>query len=434
LKKNLEKQILKELQRARGTKDFLPEVQIPRQKLIENLKKTFENFGFSPLDTPIIERMDVLSSKYAGGAEILKESFQLTDQGGRTLGIRYDLTVPLARVIGMNPQLKMPFKRYAIGPVLRDGPISHARYRQFIQCDVDIIGSKEMKADSEILTIAAVAFKNLDFKIIIKVSNRKILDSILEKLNINENKRNAVILSIDKLVKFGPKIVIEELKEQSLTDEKIEEVMNFINIQGSNEEKIKQLNKLLPNNEGVIELETVIEYMKLLGIEIDVDPSLARGLSYYTGTIFEIYLKDSKIRSSVCSGGRWDKMIGDFVGKGDFPAVGISFGLDRIFDAYIEKNPTSTKTNTKLFLIPIGTYNETLVLASEFRQAGINVELDLNSRGISKNLNYANAMGIPFVVFIGENELKAGKLKIKDMKLGSEEELSKEDIIEKLRN
>ena len=202
-----------DLQLPKGTRDFAPEEKIVRDKVVNTLKESFELYGFAPLETPVFEKFDVLSSKYTGGAEILKETFKLKDQGGRDLGLRYDLTVPLARYVAMNPNLKMPFKRYEIGRVFRDGPVSKDRIREFTQCDVDTIGSESMLADAEMLAIASEIFSKLNLKFIIRVNNRKILDAILENFNIQKEKRETVILSIDKLDKIGNEEVRKELKK-----------------------------------------------------------------------------------------------------------------------------------------------------------------------------------------------------------------------------
>lgn len=192
------------IERAKGTRDLLPEDEILRNEIIDTLKKTFENYGFSPIETPIIERYETLTSKYAGGSEIVKEMFKLKDQGDRDLGLRYDLTVPLARVIVMNPQQKMPFKRYEIGEVFRDGPIKLGRYRQFTQCDADVVGNKNMMADVECIKLAREVFSRLNMKVTIEVNNRKILDSLLDYLKIPNEKREATMIAIDKIKKSDP--------------------------------------------------------------------------------------------------------------------------------------------------------------------------------------------------------------------------------------
>ena len=422
-----------ELQLPKGTRDFSPEEKILRDKIVGTLKEVFELYGFAPLDTPILEKFDVLSSKYAGGAEILKETFKLKDQGARELGLRYDLTVPLARYIGMNPTIKMPFKRYQVGEVFRDGPVASARYRQFTQCDVDVIGSNSMAADAEIVGLVYSAFSKLNLEVVVKASNRGLLNDILDYCGVQKEKQEAVILSIDKLEKFGVNVVKEELKQQKIDESKINKIIDIINVKGDNREKIIQLKKILKNSEGLKEIEEMISYLKNMNCQADFDVSLARGLAYYTGTVIEAVLKNSSIKSSVAGGGRYDNMIGSFLGKGSIPAVGISFGVDRIYDALVERQETKQKTNTKVYIIPIKTLNESMKIAQQLRDAGINADIDLNDKGPSKNLEYANSLGTPYVVFVGKKELEENKVKLRDMKSGKEEMKKIEDVINKLK-
>src|SRR3989338_547156 len=380
-----------ELQLPKGTRDFSPEEKILRDRIVSTLKEVFELYGYDPLETPIIERYEVLSSKYAGGAEILKETFKLKDQGARELGLRYDLTVSLARYIGMNPTIKMPFKRYQVGEVFRDGPVASARYRQFTQCDVDVIGSSSMAADAELVALIYVAFCKLNMEVNIKVNNRKLLNNILDYCGIEKSRQESAVLSIDKLEKLGINVVKNELKEQKIDDKKIGNILDILNIKGDNQQKISQLKKILKNSEGLNEIEQLLSYLKNLNFEADFDVSLARGLSYYTGTVIETFLKSSNVKSAVCAGGRYDNMIGSFLGKGSIPAVGISFGVDRIYYALVERQKVKQKTATKIYAIPIKALNESMKIAEQLRDAGINTDIDLNDKGPSKNLEYANS-------------------------------------------
>ena len=415
-----------ELQTAKGVRDFPPEEKILRNQVVDALKNIFERYGFSPLETPIIERYETLAAKYAGGSEILKETFKLKDQGDRQLGLRFDLTVPLARFVGMNPTLKLPFKRYEIGRVFRDGPIKLGRYREFWQCDADIVGSKSMLADAEILSLASDFFKQLKLDVVIKVNNRKLLNGILKEAGIDRY-QDDIILAIDKLEKIGEKDVKKELADLGLTNEQISNLLKFLKQKDFKKIKITSQE----GQEGLKELEELFSYLKN---KAEFDPSLARGLAYYTGTVFEIFLKKGEIKSALAGGGRWDKMIGSFLEtEKEYPAVGIAFGLEPITETLKTKQKEKTKTPTKLFLIPIQTQKETMQIAQEFRKANINTDLDIIGRGISKNLNYANSLSIPYVIFIGEEELKKKKLKLKDMKSGKEEFLTKEQIIKRLK-
>ncbi|MBL7147950.1 MAG: histidine--tRNA ligase [Nanoarchaeota archaeon] len=412
------------IQRAKGTKDFPPEEKIKRQYIVDTLRKVFEIYGFQPLETPILERYETLSAKFAAGegSDALKETFRLKDQGGRQLGLRFDLTVPMSRFIAMNPQLKMPFKRYQIGRCFRDGPVEKERIREFWQCDVDTVGVKSMKADAEILNLVKDAFKALKLKIKIKLNNRKILNSILDYLKIKN--KDSVMITIDKLYKISVSGVKKELKEKKLDDKTITKLMKIINIKGSNQEKFKKL-EFLKDKEGLNELKELNEYFN----DFEFDVSLARGLSYYTGTVFEVVLEDKSLGCSVAGGGRYDNMIGGFIGKGEYPAVGIAFGLEPISSVIKFKE---LKSLTKVFVIPINTFKESLKIVQELRRNGINSDIDLLGRGISKNLDYANKLGIPYVVFLGEDELKKGKYKLKDMKTGKEEFLDLDGLVKRL--
>jgi len=418
-----------ELQTPKGTRDFPPEEKILKDRIVNTLKSVFELYGYAPLETPILERYDVLASKYAGGTEILKETFKLKDQGQRELALRYDLTVPFSRFIGMNLNLKMPFKRYQIGEVFRDGPVASARYRQFTQCDVDVAGSSSLILEAELVSIIYSAFKKLGMKCIVKFNNRKLLNEILDYCGVEKSKQDGAILSIDKLGKFGIDAVKKELKQQDISDDKILKIVNLLIIKGSNDEKIRQLKNVMKKSNGLLEIEELLKFCSNLGLEPEFDFALARGLSYYTGTIIETFLEESSVKSAVCSGGRYDNMIGAFLGKGNYPAVGISFGLDRIYDALAEKEKTVSRTTAKLYIIPINTLNESMKICQKFRDAGINTDIDSMGRGPSKNLEFANSLGIPFVAFIGKKELDEGKIKLRDMKSGNEEMVKFDDAV-----
>ena len=409
------------LQLPKGTRDLKPEEMIARNKVIGTLREIFEVYGFSPLETPVLEKYDILAAKYAGGSEILKETFKLKDQGKRDLGLRYDLTVPLSRFIGMNPNTKMPFKRYQIGEVFRDGPVESARYRQFTQCDVDIVGCREMTADAEIIALISRAFEKLGLDCVIKINSRKLLNDILNYCKVPKNKIEEVIIIIDKMDKIG----IEEVKKElsKIINKKIiQKIEEIISIEGLNESKISKLKEIIKKSEGLDEIQSLLNYLDMINVGVDFDISLARGLAYYTGTVIEVFLRDSGVKSAVCAGGRYDKMIGSFLGRGNFPAVGVAFGLDRIYDAYTEKNKEGKKTVTQIFIIPIKTLNESLKICEELRKSGIKADIDLMGKGISKNLEFANSLGIPYVLFIGPDELKQNKVKLRDMKTGEEED------------
>ncbi|MEK6916551.1 MAG: histidine--tRNA ligase [Nanoarchaeota archaeon] len=430
-----------ELQTAKGTRDFSPEEKILRDNIVKVLKETCENYGFNPIETPLLEKYETLAAKFAAGEEsdALKEIFKLKDQGNRKLGLRFDLTVPFSRYIAMNPNVKMPFKKYMTGEVFRDGPLKTGRYRQFTQFDPDIVGCKDMIADAEILALADSAFKKLGFDFFIEINNRKILDGILIDAGIKETDWFAVTIAIDKLKKIGKKGVEKELIGKGLKKDKVEFILNTLFSEKTNSATLKKLSDALKSEEsrqGIEEMKELFDYLKELNVKTVVfNPSLARGLAYYTGPIFEVFLKKSSITGSIAGGGRYDKLIGNYLGRDEeIPATGISFGVDVIIEAMREKKMFDKKSVTKVYVIPIKTKKQSLKIAQQLRVAGINTDIDLMERGISKNLAFANSYGIPYVLIIGERELENGELSLKNMDSGQEEKLSIEKVISKLKN
>ncbi|MBW3018865.1 histidine--tRNA ligase [Candidatus Woesearchaeota archaeon] len=412
---------------SKGTKDYLPEEQIVRNQIKEKLKRVFEKYGFSPLETPIIEMRDILSSKYAGGAEILKEMFVLTDQGKRKLGLRYDLTVPLARVIGMNPNLRFPFKRYEMGRVFRDGPIKLGRLREFWQCDVDIVGSDNPYFDAELLCLACEVLNTLGLDAYLEVNNRKILNGILEDAGIPAAKAEEVILSLDKLKKIGEAGVRAELLEKKVDKKYFKKLFSFFE-----DSSLETLNRLLKSEvglQGVAELKQVLAYVDKINPSADIRfvPGLARGLAYYTGMVFEGFAKESKVTSSICGGGRYDYMVGQFLGKGSVPTTGFTVGLDAIYAAVKSEQPK--KTVVDVYIAPIKTFDECLPVLSKLRAKNIRCDIDTKQRSPSKNLDYANKEGIPYVLIVGKKELDSKVIKLKDMKSGEESELALDKAI-----
>ena len=420
------------IQTAKGVQDTPPEEKLIKNQVVDTLREVFETYGFAPLETPIIERFETLAAKFAAGeaSDALKEIFSLSDQGKRDLGLRFDLTVPLARYVAMNPTLKMPFKRYEIGSVFRDGPIKAGRVRQFWQCDVDVIGTRSMLADAEVVAVANTCFNKLNLEVVIKINNRKLLNGILEQAGI-KNKEEAII-AIDKLAKIGVKGVSAELKERGYTKKQIETVFSLVK-EGMT---LKQLKNKLTNEEGregISELEELFGYLKQMEVKkAKFDVSLARGLAYYTGPVFEVFLKKGRITSSLAGGGRYDDMVGNFMGGGrTVPAMGISFGLVPIIESIKEKQEFKEKTLAQVYVIPIKTVKESLEIVQDLRESGIKTDFDLNGRGMSKNLQYANALGIPYVLIVGERELKKGKALLRDMQSGDEQLLSVKQVITK---
>ncbi|MBI3037397.1 histidine--tRNA ligase [Candidatus Woesearchaeota archaeon] len=422
------------LERARGTRDFAAGDALLRQQIVTTLRSVFELYGYNPLETPILERFETLASKYAGGEEILKETFRLKDQGGRELGMRYDLTVPMCRFIATNPNLKMPFKRYQIGVVFRDGPLKTGRYREFMQCDVDIVGVKSMEADAEMVQIALAVFEKLGLEVVVRINSRKILDATFLKSGIPKDKFETVILSLDKLLKIGRDEVKKELENKGISKKEVDKLFGaFIGWQGggkSNIEELNNLRKILGNNEGIEEINEILNAVN--DERVLFSSTLARGLAYYTGTVFEVFLKGKAgITSAVAAGGRYDKMIGNFVGGNrEYPAVGISFGLDVITDALKLTKAERTVTITKVLIASIGKDKEAAEIAKKLRDAGVNCATDFSGKA-GKAIEYANYYLIPYVAFVGAKEGKE-KATLRNMESGKEELLAANDLIRRL--
>lgn len=421
-----------EFQTAKGVRDVPPEEKIVKNSIVNVMTEQFELAGFAPLETPILERYETLAAKFTAGeaSDALKEIFKLKDQGDRLLALRFDLTVPLSRFVAMNPNLKMPFKQYEFGVVFRDGPIKLGRYRQFWQAELNIVGSQSMLAEAEILSVVQNVFTKLDLDIVIKVNNRKLLNGLLEQAGIKD--KEEALISLDKLDKIGKDGVSQELKQRGYSQKQIDTFFDLIEEGISLADLAKKITSS-EAKEGLQELEELFQYCKIQKIDAVFDVSLCRGLAYYTSTVFETRLKDGSFTASLAGGGRFDKMIGNFIGGGrEIPAVGIAFGLEPIIDVISLKKRSTVRTPARVLVLPINTVEQSLSIVVELRQAAIPTDLAL-LKGVTKNLQYAAALGIPYVVIIGENELKLKKVLLRDMTSGVEEVLTLKEVIKKLQ-
>lgn len=428
-------------QTPRGTRDFLPEEMIKREFVINTLKKVFEAYGFSPFETPAFENFELLAAKGGGGDVIKDQIYYFKDKSDRELGLRFDLTVPMARVVANNPQIPKPFKRYCIARVWRYEEIRKDRFREFWQCDVDTVGSSSMKADTEILAVAVYSLKALGFKkFCIKLNNRKILSGLIDLVNTPEKKKFDVFRAIDKLDKFGEDTVKDELKAAGLKPKQIKELLELITIEGSPGEVIKKGEKILQSavgSQGLEELKEIVEFSKSYDFtdKIIIDFSLARGLDYYTGPIFEVIDTSGKDIGSLAGGGRYDDLIELFGGK-PTPATGISLGIERIVEVMKqEKMFNIPKTNVKVFVSNVNeeVKNNAIEIAQELRNNGISCQVDLMNRSLSKQLEFADSLGIPYVIIIGPEELKKNRVKLKDMRLKKETEVRIEELFQKIK-
>ena len=404
---------------VKGSSDYLPKKQLLRNKIISILTKHFESYGYLPVETTTLCYYDLLASKYAGGAEILKEVYKLKDQGNRELGLRYDLTVPFSKIISMNlnKEIELPFRRYEIGKVYRDGPVKLGRDREFYQCDVDVCGISSLLAEVELLQMASICYKELSINIDIKWNNRKFLSGLIIESGIDNDIINNVILSVDKLAKIGEDGVRCELKEFNIDNDSLDKLFNYFKLSIDDLDSYfeNSNNKLL--NEGIKEVLELDNYIKELGlIECNFTPYLARGLEIYTGTVWEVFDKDKRISSAIGGGGRYDKIITNFIDDGnDYPAVGMTFGLVPIYEILsMDKNNNSDELYD-LYIIPMDTELYSLKLASKLRQKGVRVIVEFNNKKVKKAFNWASRNNIPYVLVIGDNEINTGNIKIRDM-------------------
>ncbi len=419
------------LQNVKGTVDFLPEEQQIRNKVRKVCEETFELYGCKPLETPILNMYDLMSYKYGGGAEILKEVYRLTDQGERDLALRYDLTIPFAKVIGMNPDIRLPFKRYEIGKVFRNGPIKIGRYREFTQCDVDIVGIESVSAEAELMSMALEIFEKLELDVVISYNNRKFLVGLLEEMEVPKYQLEKVVLILDKLEKIGVEGVQKELLIAGIEPVVVESINNLLTRNESRNLMFYETNfSSLTLQEGIKELHELNEYLLALGVKesCEFNPFLARGLAIYTGTIYEVFLANGSITSSIGSGGRYDKIIGSFHEDGkSYPTVGISIGLDVVLTALQQQEYTVNPT-VDVLLVPLGTKPTCLSIAKSLRKSGIRVEVEQTDRKLKRSLNYADKERIPYVIIVGESEVESGVVVVKTMYTKVETKVLIEDL------
>ena len=427
-----------------GFMELLPKDQIRFNEIKEKIQRSYEKFGFLPLDTPVIEYSEVLLAKAGGETE--KQIYRF-NKGDTDLSLRFDLTVPLAKYVAeYYGNLSFPFKRYQIGKVYRGEKAQAGRFREFYQCDVDIIGdgSLNIMYDAEIPSIIYTTFRNLGFEdFTICINNRKILNGMFEALNLKE-KAIDILRIIDKIEKIGKEAVIEEFKNLGLNDGQIKTIVDFIEISGTADEKIESLKNLgIDTDEfklGVEELGTVIKLIRKYKVpekNFKVDLSIARGLDYYTGTVYETFLDNYKNLGSVCSGGRYENLAEYYTDK-KLPGVGISIGLSRFFYQLNKENiiKDENKSIAKVLVAPMDeTLNEyALEVGTKLRDNDINTEVFLEDKKFKAKLKYADKLAIPYVIVIGEDEAKDNKVTLKNMISGEQETLKVEEATKKIKS
>ena len=407
------------IQNVKGGYDFLPKEQKIRNYINEVLKETFMEYGYGSIETPILCYLDMLVDKYDENNDLLKEIYKLSDQGGRELGLRYDLTVPFAKFIALNKNnISMPFKRYEIAKVFRDGPVKVGRDREFTQCDADVVGIEGQFIEAELLSLYINAFKKLGIDIIIKYNNRNLMRGLIKETGVSEEQISKVITILDKMNKITEAELRTYLIEIAIENEQIDKLLMLFKM---DIDKIKDMFNNTTNEEltlGIKEIDTLKGYLEKLGYSeiCKVDLTLARGQDYYTGNVFEVYDKSGYLTSSIGGGGRYDKMVTEYINDGEvYPAVGISFGLTSIYEILKTRDDFKNTSDIKFYIIPMGVDMEALSLANTLRSYGYNVDVEMKGRKLKKSLDFANRENIPYVIIVGEDEVKSGKVTVKDM-------------------
>jgi len=426
-----------------GFMELLPAEQILFNKYVQIIKETFEEYGFAPQDTPIVENAEVLFAQI--GEDTKKEIYRFA-KGDDELGLRFDLTVPLARYVSMyNNNLTFPFRRYQIGKAYRGERPQKGRFREFYQADIDIIGNGSLSIvnDAEIPAVINKVFEKLDLgEFVIKISNRKILSGLLEDLGVGE-KRDDVLRVVDKIDKVGLETAKQMLVELDLKVDAAEKVLKFVKISGSNSMILDILKNMEVGSElfktGVAELAEVIEKAGNFGVpekNMRIDLGIARGLSYYTGTVYETVLLDDRVKGSVCGGGRYDNLTESYTDQ-KFPGVGISIGLTRLFSQLLDSGLIKAKAATpaKVLVVPMDADTPyALVVASELRKMGVPTELYTEDDKFKKKLMYANRIGVPYVAIIGEDEVTKKKIALKNMTTGEQELVDVKEAVDQILN
>lgn len=445
----------------KGTRDFSPLEMSKRNYIFNTIKSVYSLYGFKQIETPAMETLQTLLGKY--GEEGDKLLFKILNSGdylnkidkealleGNSLklssklcekGLRYDLTVPFARFVVMHrDELQMPFKRYQIQPVWRADRPQKGRYREFYQCDADIVGSNSLMNEVELMQIIDTVFTRFGIKVLIKINNRKILSGIAEYIN-EADKIVDITVAIDKLDKIGLDNVNAELAADGLSSEAIEKLQPIITLSGTNEEKLATMSNILKGSEagmkGVEELNYILNMLKQCGLnnEVEFDLTLARGLNYYTGAIFEVKACDVQI-GSITGGGRYDNLTGIF-GMPGISGVGISFGADRIYDVLntLDLYPENAMSNTQLLFINFGEKETAycMPIAAKAREAGVATEIYPDAVKMKKQMSYANSNGVRFVAMAGENEINEQKITLKDMETGEQSLVTTDELIEKVK-
>lgn len=419
-----------ELKNVKGTYDYLPNEQRIRNFINETLKEIFEKYGYQPLETPIICYYDLLAGKYDESNDLLNEIYKLTDQGKRKLGLRYDLTVPFAKCITITKDLRLPFKRYEIGKVFRDGPVKTGRDREFIQCDVDVVGISGQMIEAELISLFIEGYNKLGIDVIVRYNSRNLMSGLIIDQGISSELVSNVITIIDKLDKINENELLKEFNNLNIDNEKAINLLNIfkLNLDELNKRYQNTTNELI--KKGLFELNELELYISDYKDKTKFVATLARGQEYYTGNVFEVYSKNNELSCSLGGGGRYDNMITNFINDGNmYPAVGISFGLSTIYEILKNKEEFKNKSLIDIYIIPMNTKKESLSLANRLRTLGYKVDLEMNDKKVKKCFEFANKENIPYVIVLGEDEIKNNYFNLKNMITGEQFKIDQIDQI-----
>lgn len=415
----------------KGTEDFFGKEQIIRNYIIDTLKNIFNNYGYLPLDTSILNNYDLLAYKYNDGAEILKEIYKLTDQGNRELALRYDLTIPFCKFIANQKELRLPLRRYEIGKVFRNGPVKLGRCREFYQCDCDIVGIDGTDIEVEQMIMVIEAFRRLGIDIIVKWNNRKLMISLIKYAGINID-TDMVIGVIDKKEKMSLDNLYKEFESIGISNDMASKLMNLFSMNISEYNNLDYDDELF--REALIEINDVNNKIISLGLTDNTvfTPTLARGLSIYTGIVFEFYDKLERLTCSLGGGGRYNKIITDFINDGnEYPAIGLSFGLEPIYT--ILKSNLEENSLYDVYIIPMEEDYKVLELATILRNNNISTIVEYSKRKLKKCFEFADKNNIKYVIVLGSRELETGVYTIKDMEKQEQYEFNLEELLEYLK-
>lgn len=416
---------------VKGTYDYLPNEQRIRNYINDTLKEIFEKYGFKPLETPILCYYDFLAGKYDENNDLLNEIYKLSDRGQRKLGLRYDLTAPFAKCIALTKDLKMPFKRYEIGKVFRDGPVKTGRDREFIQCDVDVVGIGGQMIEAELLSLFIEGYSKLGINVIVKYNSRNLMAGMILENGIAKELISPVITVIDKLEKIPKNELIYEFSNLGVNQNQAEAILADFNLDFESilNKYHNADNELI--QKGLEEVQELRSYIEALNLQDKTKfvAALARGQDYYTGNVFEVYDENNELNCSLGGGGRYDNMITDFINDGNsYPAVGISFGLSTIYEILKRRSEFNGKPFVDIYIIPLNTEKESLLLADKLRKLNYRVDLEMNNRKLKKSFEFANKEKIPYVIVLGEDEIKDNIIKIKNMQTGTEYKIPNDQL------